>query len=243
MSLLDRGWLLFAWVFLPEGYPDSVSRDYLQYQLWDTLQGFLQYLRGIILGLCYLKGMGVGSATSSLNSAMLILLARDSVGVVSGLCVGVPTFTVPFSDLKRLRFFRLTSELIRVAAGFLEIYASVYSREWFLVLSCIIVVLNTVASVMATQTRSALVTHFACKGNVADCAAKEGNQDRGVKVFGIPLAVLLLAHLGDDISAMMTAYCLLVAAQLVFNVFAVQALQLEADSDNAAPVGPSKKSQ
>lgn len=50
MSLLDRGWLLFAWVFLPEGYPDSVSRDYLQYQLWDTLQGFLQYLRGIILG-------------------------------------------------------------------------------------------------------------------------------------------------------------------------------------------------
>ena len=25
-------------VFLPQGYPDSVSDDYLSYQLWDTLQ-------------------------------------------------------------------------------------------------------------------------------------------------------------------------------------------------------------
>ena len=93
---------------------------------------------------------------------------------------------------------------------------------------------------MSTQTRSALVTHFACKGNVADCAAKEGNQDRGVKVFGIPLAVLLLAYLGDDISAMMTSYWLLVAAQLVFNVFAVQALQLES-VDLAQPAMRGKK--
>lgn len=25
-------------VFLPQGYPESVSEDYLQYQFWDTLQ-------------------------------------------------------------------------------------------------------------------------------------------------------------------------------------------------------------
>ena len=25
-------------VFLPEGFPDSVSSDYLEYQAWDTLQ-------------------------------------------------------------------------------------------------------------------------------------------------------------------------------------------------------------
>jgi len=232
-------WRAFAWVFLPEGYPQSVSPDYLENQVWDTLQGFLGYLKGIILGLCYLKGMGVGQSGSSLNGAMFVLLTRDSVGVVSGLVAGLPTFTVPFSDLKRLRFHRITSELIRIAAGFLEVYASVYSREWFLALSCVIVILNTVAGIMATQTRSALVTHFACRGNVADCAAKEGNQDRGVKVFGIPLAVLLLAHLGDDVSAMMASYGILVAAQLAFNILAVRALQLE--TDRAPPAAPVKK--
>lgn len=29
-------WLRYA--FLPQGYPASVSSDYLSYQLWDTLQ-------------------------------------------------------------------------------------------------------------------------------------------------------------------------------------------------------------
>jgi len=233
-----RDW--FAWMFLPEGYPDSVSGDYLEYQIWDTLQGFLGYLRGIILGMSYLKGMGVGSATSSITNAMFILLTRDSVGVVSGLAIGVPTFTVPFSDLQRLRHYRIASEVIRIAAGGLEIYASVHSREWFLQLSCIIVMLNTVAGVMATQTRSALVTHFACKNNVADCAAKEANQDRGVKVVGIPLAVLLLAHLGDDIQAIMTVYTMLVALQLVCNVLAVRALRLPGDQPVALPAEKEK---
>jgi hypothetical protein len=33
---------------------------------------------------------------------------------------------------------------------------------------------------MTSQTRSALVTHFALANNSADCAAKEANQDRGI---------------------------------------------------------------
>ena len=31
----------FQSVFLPQGYPDSVSEDYLQYQIWDTIQVLL----------------------------------------------------------------------------------------------------------------------------------------------------------------------------------------------------------
>jgi len=33
-------WLqnLMRFVFLPQGFPTSVSDDYLEYQLWDTLQ-------------------------------------------------------------------------------------------------------------------------------------------------------------------------------------------------------------
>ena len=55
----------FYWLFLPRGYPESVSDDYLLYQLWDTLQGFCGYLKGIILTLSFLKGLGVGSAPSA----------------------------------------------------------------------------------------------------------------------------------------------------------------------------------
>ncbi len=33
--------LLFQDAFLPQGYPNSVSKDYLKYQTWDTLQVFM----------------------------------------------------------------------------------------------------------------------------------------------------------------------------------------------------------
>jgi len=218
---------LFSWVFLPAGYPESVSRDYLAYQIWDTAQGFLGYLKQILLSLSFLRGMGVGQESSSLSHAMQVSLVRDSVGVISGLVVGIPTFTVAFSEKRSLKTYRIVSEVVRIVAGLLEIYASVYSREYFLHLSCVIVVLNTIATVMVTQTRASLVTHFACTNNVSDCAAKEGNQDRGVKVFGIPLAVLLLKWLGEDIQNIMNMYVILVVLQLMCNVLAVGALDLD----------------
>ena len=33
-------------VFLPEGYPNSVSDDYLSYQIWDTIQAFASSISG-----------------------------------------------------------------------------------------------------------------------------------------------------------------------------------------------------
>ena len=32
--------------FLPDGYPESVSDDYLAFQFWDTAQGLCSYVRG-----------------------------------------------------------------------------------------------------------------------------------------------------------------------------------------------------
>ena len=33
-------------VFLPEGYPHSVSDDYMTYQIWDTIQAFASSISG-----------------------------------------------------------------------------------------------------------------------------------------------------------------------------------------------------
>lgn len=35
---------LLSDIFLPHGFPESVSRDYLEYQIWDTLQVIKFYL-------------------------------------------------------------------------------------------------------------------------------------------------------------------------------------------------------
>jgi hypothetical protein len=38
---------LLSSVFLPQGYPSSVSDDYLEYQIWDTIQVFHYSLKAI----------------------------------------------------------------------------------------------------------------------------------------------------------------------------------------------------
>lgn len=37
---------LFQRIFLPQGYPDSVSADYIHYQIWDTVQAFCSTITG-----------------------------------------------------------------------------------------------------------------------------------------------------------------------------------------------------
>merc|ERR1712070_716218 len=89
-----------------------------------------------------------------------------------------------------------------------------------------------------SQTRSGLVSHFARTNNISDCAAKEGNQDRGVKMFGIPLALVLLKRVGNHTHFPIIAYAVLVIAQFTLNVLAVRALRLE---DTADPSSKAKR--
>ena len=53
-SLLHKLNLLFKWklplktLFLPEDYPHSVTPDYLNFQIWDSIQALCSYLRGML---------------------------------------------------------------------------------------------------------------------------------------------------------------------------------------------------
>ena len=101
---------LFGDVFLPEGYPSSVSSDYLSYQTWDTVQAFassiagslatkvnnLFFTRAIIINLflspkrgcenlvfqAVLKGVGVGDESATALAATLTWLMRHGAGMV-----------------------------------------------------------------------------------------------------------------------------------------------------------------
>ena len=55
----------FVEAFLPRGFPESVSPDYVQYQLWDTAQAFCSAITGTLATHATLKGLGVGSDQAS----------------------------------------------------------------------------------------------------------------------------------------------------------------------------------
>lgn len=68
-------------VILPNGYPGSVSKDYLEYQIWDTCQAFCSTIIGAFKTRAVLKGVGVGDSTASALSAAITWILRDGIGM------------------------------------------------------------------------------------------------------------------------------------------------------------------
>ncbi|KAI3411747.1 hypothetical protein GPALN_001814 [Globodera pallida] len=95
----------FAEVFLPQGYPTTVSADYLDYQLYDTLQAFASSLNGALATLAVLKGVGVGNEQATVLAAALTWILKDGVGMLARIAFAWAKGTRLDSDCKRWRLF------------------------------------------------------------------------------------------------------------------------------------------
>ena len=185
----------------------------------------MSYLKGVICTLSFLRGLGVGSDSTSLEGAMLVWIVRDGTSCVSGLAAGTPALTARFASRENVRAVRLSAETLRGLAGLVELTAS--TRGPFLPLVCAAAVCNSFAGVVDSCARSSLVTHFARASNISDCAAKEGNQDRAVKLIGIAVAASFLSSIGNNPRAAWVAYGVLTGLHLLFNALAMRALRLD----------------
>ena len=72
-------------LLLPEGYPHTVTEDYLEFQIWDTLQAVCSYLRGILCTQAVLTGVGVGDSAKTAASATVQWVLRDGLGMFGGM--------------------------------------------------------------------------------------------------------------------------------------------------------------
>lgn len=73
---------LFREIFLPHGYPDSVSEDYLEYQIWDTIQAFCSTITGTFTTQAILKSVGVGDANATPFAAAITWIMKDGTGMI-----------------------------------------------------------------------------------------------------------------------------------------------------------------
>ena len=62
---------LFTEIFLPQGYPASVTQDYLTYQVWDTIQALCSSVTGVLSTRAILRGVGVGNEAATVSGAVL----------------------------------------------------------------------------------------------------------------------------------------------------------------------------
>ncbi|KAM4829788.1 RUS family member 1 [Thomomys bottae] len=210
-------------VFLPQGFPDSVSADYLPYQLWDSVQAFASSLSGSLATQAVLLGLGVGNAKASVSAATATWLVKDSAGMLGRIVFAWWKGSKLDCNAKQWRLF---ADILNDVAMFLEIMAPIYPICFTMTVSTSNLA-KCIVSVAGGATRAALTVHQARRNNMADVSAKDSSQETLVNLAGLLVSLLMLPLVSGYASLSLGCFFLLTALHIYANYRAVRALVME----------------
>lgn len=214
---------LFKSVFLPQGFPESVSTDYLQYQLWDTAQAFCSSLSGTLATQASLRGVGVGDRDATVAAATVTWILRDGTGMLGRILFAWRKGTKLDSEAKKWRLF---ADVLNDVAMFMEILAPFFPA-FFLLIVCTAGVFKSIVGVAGGATRAALTVHQARRDNMADISAKDGSQETLVNLAGLLVSLLLIPLVTDNALLTFVLFAFFTVLHLVSNFRAVRAVVME----------------
>uniref|UniRef100_A0A1I8IX14 MADF domain-containing protein n=1 Tax=Macrostomum lignano TaxID=282301 RepID=A0A1I8IX14_9PLAT len=212
-------------VFLPQGYPDSVSADYLTYQMWDTAQAFCSSVTGALAGRAVLTGYGVGDQGASVAAATLAWLLRDGCGMVGRILFAWLYGTALDWDCKR---YRLLADVLNDLAILMQLLcplAGPPGSPTVAAVLCVASVLLSLVGVCGGATRAALTMHQARRHNMADVSAKDSSQETLVNLFALLFNLAFVPLITGG--AAVLAYLLFTFGHLYFNWRAVRSVAME----------------
>ncbi|KAJ7093455.1 vitamin B6 photo-protection and homoeostasis-domain-containing protein [Mycena belliarum] len=195
-----------AKVFLPAGYPASVSpvtgtertEDYLRYQIFNALQAFCSALAGLISSRAILEGFGVGNANASATHALLLTVLQDSFSRLTTIAAAYLVGPLLSPEAKS---FRLLADLANDAALLLDALSPRLAPTPALRTTalCLSGALRALCGVAAGGAKAALALHFASPpgstGDVGDLNAKDGSKETVLALLGMLAGSLLVPHL------------------------------------------------
>uniref|UniRef100_A0A131XGY7 Uncharacterized protein n=1 Tax=Hyalomma excavatum TaxID=257692 RepID=A0A131XGY7_9ACAR len=178
----------FSEIFLPVGYPDSVSRDYTEYQIWDSIQAFASSITGTLATQSVLTGVGVGDQGASVLAATTTWILRDGTGMTGRILFAWFQGSNLDYDSKKWRLF---ADILNDVAIFLELMCQ-YFKGYVTAVLCVSSVAKSIVGVAGGATRAALTQHQARSNNMADVSAKDGSQETLVNLAAFLFSLLLL---------------------------------------------------
>ncbi|EIN09022.1 DUF647-domain-containing protein [Punctularia strigosozonata HHB-11173 SS5] len=213
-------------VFLPAGYPSSVSPDYLRYQTYNAFQAFCSSLANLIASRAVLEGFGVGNASASATHAMLLTVLQDVFGRLTTVAGGYYLGTALSPEAKT---YRLLADVFNDASIVLDVfqpfYASVPVAGARVLALCSSGCLRALCGVCAGGSKAALAVHFASAGDLGDLNAKDGSRETVIGLVGLLSGTILLSYIGTP-GATYAALCALLGAHLALNYLAVRAVAM-----------------
>ncbi|XP_053219534.1 RUS family member 1 isoform X4 [Podarcis raffonei] len=198
---------IFMLVFLPQGYPESVSSDYLAYQIWDTVQMGL----GCWAELSLPGVRGANWTVMRSNGGKEGCFDPNFIGVLLSNC------------MSKIRLF---ADVLNDMAILMEILAPAFPACFTLIV-CISGFFKCIVGVAGGATRAALTMHQARRDNMADVSAKDGSQETLVNLAGLFFSLLLIPLVADNLRLTYSLYGLFTALHLYANYRAVRSICME----------------
>ncbi|KAL1828857.1 hypothetical protein ACET3Z_007269 [Daucus carota] len=180
----------FIQAFVPEGFPSSVTPDYVPFQVWDLLQGLSTYVRMMLSTQALLSAIGVGEKTATVIGATFQWFLRDLSGMLGGILF---TFYQGSNLDSNAKMWRLVADLMNDLGMLMDLVSPLFPSA-FVFIVCIGSLSRSFTGVASGATRAALTQHFALQNNAADISAKEGSQETVATMIGMALG-MLLAHI------------------------------------------------
>ncbi|KAB1206743.1 hypothetical protein CJ030_MR7G013510 [Morella rubra] len=205
-----------------QGFPSSVTPDYVPFQVWDSLQGLSTYIRTMLSTQALLSAIGVGEKSATVIGATFQWFLRDLTGMLGGILF---TFYQGSNLDSNARMWRLVADLMNDLGMLMDLVSPLFPSAFVFVV-CLGSLSRSFTGVASGATRAALTQHFALQSNAADIAAKEGSQETMATMIGMALGMLLARITMGHALAIWLSFLSLTMFHMYANYKAVRCLVL-----------------
>ncbi|KAL5555667.1 hypothetical protein UlMin_037903 [Ulmus minor] len=211
---------LFMRLMLPEGYPQSVTSDYLDYSLWRGVQGVASQISGVLATQALLYAVGLGKGAIPTAAAVNWVL-KDGIGYLSKIMLS--KYGRHFDV--HPKGWRLFADLLENAAFGLEMLTPAFPQQ-FVLIGAVAGAGRSAAALIQASTRSCFYAGFAAQRNFAEVIAKGEAQGMVSKSIGILLGIGLANYIGSSTSLSLVSFSVVTCIHMYCNLKSYQSIQI-----------------
>ncbi|XP_073051027.1 protein root UVB sensitive 1, chloroplastic [Primulina eburnea] len=211
---------LVATLMLPEGFPESVTSDYLEYSLWRGVQGIAAQVSGVLATQALLFAVGLGKGAIPTAAAVNWVL-KDGIGYVSKIFLSKYGRHFDVNP----KGWRLFADLLENAAFGLEILTPAFPHL-FVPIGAAAGAGRSAAALIQASTRSCFYAGFAAQRNFAEVIAKGEAQGMVSKSIGILLGIALANCVQSSTSLSLASFGVITWIHMFCNLKSYQSIQL-----------------
>ncbi|KAE9965889.1 hypothetical protein EG328_009313 [Venturia inaequalis] len=193
-------WNMCIDVFLPAGYPHSVTDDYLKYQIYVCARVLL---RGQSLSII----IGLFTGIFKLNGCHAKL--KSCLGGLEPEC----------------KMYRLAADFLNDSAMILDCLSPVFPKPIRVLVFSLSSILRALCGVAAGSSKASLSAHFAKWGNLGELNAKDSSQETVISLMGMLVGSVLVSRISTPFLTW-TAMLVLLTIHLFMNASAVRAVSM-----------------